>query len=301
MKHGFIMGHFQEKREYSRGYAKINLTLDVGPRRDDGFHEVSMIMQTIRLWDDVWLTITDGSEVTMDCNIPFLGADDRNIAYRAALLMRERFGLTGGLHIHMEKRIPIAAGLAGGSADTAAVIKGMNRLYGLGLKNSQMMQIGQELGSDVPFCIVGGTCFARGRGEIIQRLKAPMPFAYVVLVKPPFGISTPWSYQMFDKQVITRRPDEPAMEQAIVSGDLGAVGREMVNLLEPAALEKFPILIWLKERLKSHGAQGVMMSGSGPTVYALFREKKTAVEALKDLRSVCPKRYQVLFSQILDQ
>ena len=111
----------------------------------------------------------------------------------------------------------------------------------------------------------------------------------------------PWSYQMFDKQVITRRPDEPAMEQAIVSGDLDAVGREMVNLLEPAALEKFPILIWLKERLKSHGAQGVMMSGSGPTVYALFREKKTAVEALKDLRSVCPKRYQVLFSQILDQ
>ena len=260
-----------------------------------------MIMQSIRLWDDVWLTITDGDAVTMECNIPFLGADERNIAYRAALLMRERFGLTGGLHIKMEKRIPIAAGLAGGSADTAAVIRGMNWLYGLNLKQNQLMQIGQELGSDVPFCIVGGTCYARGRGEIIQRLPTPMPFAYVVLVKPPFGISTPWSYQMFDKQTITRRPDEKAMERAINAGDLHQIGQEMVNLLEPAALEKFPIITWVKDRLKSHGAQGVMMSGSGPTVYALFQDKACAVLALKDLRSVCPKRYQVLFSQILNR
>ena len=291
----------QEKQEYSRAYAKINLTLDVGPRRADGFHEVCMIMQTIRLWDDLWLSRTDGDEVTFTCNVPFLGADDRNIAYRAALLMRERFGLTGGLDIRMEKRIPIAAGLAGGSADTAAVLRGMNKLYGLNLKNSQLMKIGQELGSDVPFCVIGGTCLASGRGEIVQRLPAPMPFAYVVLVKPPFGISTPWSYQMFDQQIITKRPDNQAMEQAIISGDLDQVGREMVNLLEPAALHKFPILSWIEDRLRGHGAQGVMMSGSGPTVFALFREKKQAVEALKDLRNVCPKRYQVLFSQILNR
>ncbi len=289
------------KKEYQRGYAKINLTLDVKAAREDGFHEVSMIMQQIRLWDDIYLEITDGEEITFECNVPFLGATPNNIAYRAAVLMRERFGLTGGLHIRLNKRIPIAAGLAGGSTDTAAVIRGINRLYDLGIPRGQLMRIASELGSDVPYCLIGGTCLATGRGEWVQRFPVSMPHAYVVLVKPSFGISTPWSYKMFDKQVITRRPNEKAMEQAMKKGDLWACGREMVNLLEPAALAKYPVLEVIKQDLRDLGAAGVMMSGSGPTVFSLFEHKEEAAEALHTLRKKYPPRYQVLYTQILER
>ena len=288
-----------EKQEYQRGYAKINLTLDVGGLRDDGFHEVTMVMQTIRLWDDIYLSLTKGDGTEFESNIPFLGASDSNIAYRAAVRMRELFHLDGHLKITMNKRIPIAAGLAGGSADAAAVIRGINRLYGLDLSRTQLMKIGAEFGSDIPFCIMGGTCLATGRGEVVNRFPATCPFAYMVLVKPAFGISTPWSYKRFDEAAVTRRPDLKAMEEAMVSQDLKAVGDQMVNLLEPAALEKYPVLVKIKEDLKSHGAAGVMMSGSGPTVFSLFETKQQAVEALTYFREHYPKRYQIMFSQIL--
>ena len=288
-------------KEDQRGYAKINLTLDVKAAREDGFHEVSMIMQQIRLWDDLYLEITEGEKVTFESNIPFLGASENNIAYRAVVLMRERFGLTGGLAVRLNKRIPIAAGLAGGSADTAAVLRGMNRLYQLNLSRGQLMKIGAEVGSDIPYCIMGGTCRATGRGEWVQRLKVSMPFAYVVLVKPPFGISTPWSYRMFDHQIITKRPDEKAMEEAMASGNLKAVGAQMVNLLEPAALSKYPVLEVIQQDLKDLGADGAMMSGSGPTVYGLFARKDMASNALYLLRRKYPQRYQVMYSQILER
>ncbi len=287
------------KKEYQRGYAKINLTLDVKAAREDGFHEVSMIMQQVRIWDDLHLEITEDDRIHFTSNVSFLGEGDNNIAYRAAVLMKERFGLKGGLSIQMNKRIPIAAGLAGGSTDTAAVIRGINRLYGLGLTRGQMMQIGAELGSDIPYCIVGGTCRASGRGEWIQRLAVTMPFAYVILVKPSFGISTPWAYKMFDRQVITRRPDEAAMIEAIGSGDLDRIGAEMVNLLEPAAFHKFPVLVKIRQDLAELGANGVMMSGSGPTIFALFDKRKNATNALYTLRRQYPQRYQVLYTQIL--
>lgn len=287
------------RKEYQKGYAKINLTLDVMDTREDGFHEVSMIMQNIRVWDDIELEVIEGEEITFESNVPFLEANHKNLAYRAAARMKEIFGIQGGLKITMDKRIPISAGLAGGSADAAAVLRGVNRLYNLGLSKGQLMRIGAELGSDVPYCVLGGTCLATGRGEIVTRLEHPMMPAHVVLVKPNFGISTPWAYAEFDKMDVDRRPDHKAMEAAMASGDLRAVGREMVNLLEPVALKEYPVLQEIKDDLWSYNAAGVMMSGSGPTIYALYEGLEDAQNAVTACRAKYPYKYQVIYTQIV--
>lgn len=289
------------KKEYQKGFAKINLTLDVLGIREDGFHEVSMIMQNIRLWDDINLEIIDEDAITFESNIPFLEANDKNLAYRAAKRMKEIFGIQGGLKITLDKRIPISAGLAGGSTDAAAVLRGVNRLYELGLSKGQLMRIGAELGSDVPYCVLGGTCLATGRGEIVKRLEHAMIPAYMVLVKPNFGISTPWAYSEFDKMTVERRPDHAAMERAMASGDLYAIGKEMVNLLEPVALKEYPVLSEIKEYLWSFRAAGVMMSGSGPTIYALYENMEDAQEAVKACRNKYSYKYQVIYSQIMSE
>lgn len=287
------------KREYQRAYAKINLTLDVKDLRPDGYHEVSMIMQSIRLWDDIQIEVIGGDAIELKSNISFLGADVKNLAYRAALRMKEIFGIQGGMSITLNKRIPISAGLAGGSTDAAAVLRGINRLYELELSKGQLMRIGAEMGSDVPYCILGGTCRAAGRGEIVTRMSCSMIPAYVVLVKPSFGISTPWSYAQFDAAKVERRPDEKAMEAAMKAGDLRAVGEQMVNLLEPAALLEYPVLRTIKEDLCSCGAEGVMMSGSGPTIFALFSKSDMAQDAVRHCRETYPYRYQVIYTQIM--
>ena len=210
-----------ERSVRQRAYGKINLALNVGDTREDGFHDVTMIMQHVSIWDEITLDKRDDAEITLECNLPFLGANEKNIAYRAGQLMQQTYG-TGGFHIRLYKKIPIAAGMAGGSADAAAVIKGVNRLFDLGLGMDEMMKLGAQIGSDVPFCLLGGTCLATGRGEKLQRIM-PMRETHVALVKPNFGISTPWSYAQFDKQENLKQADIPAMIQAICKGDLDVI------------------------------------------------------------------------------
>ncbi len=275
-----------------RAYAKINLTLDVGDIRPDGFHKVTMVMQTVALWDEITLRKRDDGKIHLDCNLPYLARDEKNIAWKAARLFLDRCDLHEGVNIRLYKKIPVAAGLAGGSSDAAAVLRGMNRLFDTKLPLRDLMKMGEELGSDIPYCLLGGTCLATGRGEIVERIEA-MPEAYIVLVKPDFSISTPWSYANFDPDKVERRPDIEAMRQAIRRRDLEGIGDQMVNLLERAALEKYPVLSDIKDDLRAQGATGVLMSGSGPTVYALFQTTEQAKRAADFCRDKYPASYQI--------
>ena len=275
-----------------KAYAKINLGLDVVRRLENGYHEVKMVMQTVGIYDVLDFERTDGG-IVITTDSGELPTDENNLIYKAAKLMMETYPISGGVKIHLEKHIPIAAGMAGGSTDAAAVLKGLNALLQTGLSVRQMCRLGEQLGSDIPFCLIGGTCLATGRGEKIRRIEA-MPEGYLVLVKPDFGISTPWAYAHFDPQAVQRRPDVEAMRRAIRSGRLSAVGDEMVNLLEPAALSEYPILSTIKEELRRQGAAGVLMSGSGPTVYGLFERPEAAEAAAAVCREKYPASYTVL-------
>ena len=280
---------------YNKARAKINLTLEVGEAREDGFHQVSMIMQSLRLWDDVELFVGRDTVNTFECNIPFLKMDEKNIAYKAILLMQERFSIQQAVHLRLHKKIPIAAGLAGGSADVAAVLRGMNKLFHLSLSTEKLMELGAEIGSDVPFCIMGGTCLATGRGEKVKQLP-PLPRNYIVLVKPDFSVSTPWAYKAFDAWEPGRKPDVQRMLAVIESRDISKMQAEMVNMLDPPVIHEHPVIQQLKDRMKEEGADAVSMSGSGPTVYGLFKREEVAREAHRRMRSSFPYRYQVLFT-----
>lgn len=262
--------------------AKINLTLDVLGTREDGFHEVAMIMQTVGLHDTLYLSKTDG-EIKLAHRIPYLPRDARNLAWKAAKLMIDRFSLDGGVHIRLEKHIPVAAGLAGGSADAAAVLKGMNILYKLHLSREELCRLGAELGSDIPFCLQGGTMLATGRGECLERLPE-MPDCYVVLAKPPFSVSTPWAYAEYDKLQEVHHPDNRAMEQAIAGKDLRQIAGLMGNVLENVTLAKYTELEDYKKIMLEHGALASMMSGSGPTVFCLVENRPTALKIANALR-----------------
>ena len=280
---------------YHKARAKINLTLEVGRARSDGFHEVAMLMQSLRLWDDVELFIGKDDVNTVECNIPFFKADEKNIAFRAIVLMQKKFGLDRPVHMRLYKKIPIAAGLAGGSTDAASAIRGMNKLFRLGLSTGELMQLGAEIGSDVPFCILGGTCLATGRGEKIKPVAA-LPTTYVVLIKPDFSISTPWAYKQFDEEGTQPRPSLACMLQVIENGEIGRMQEEMINMLEKPVSREYPVILELKERLRAEGADAAAMSGSGPTVFGIFKEEAAAKAAYLRLRSLAPYRYQIIFS-----
>ena len=283
------------KKAYYRAKAKINLTLEVGKTREDGFHEVSMIMQSLRLWDDVELAFAEGDENTVECNIPFLSANPKNLAYRAVTLMQERYSLDRPVALMIKKKIPIASGLAGGSTDAAAVLRGMNKLFSLRLSTDELMQIGAEIGSDVPFCLLGGTCLATGRGELIEPVRA-FPMTYVVLVKPDFSVSTPWAYQQFNLEGRQKKPNVARFLAAVETGDIRNLQKEMINMLEKPVSREHPEIPELKKQLIQLGADAASMSGSGPTVYGLFRDEAKAKEAYLSLRGSCPRRYTVLYT-----
>lgn len=291
------MSEMRDRVVRRRAFGKINLTLDVGQVRPDGFHQVTMVMQTVGIWDEIAVFKRDDDEITFDCNLPFLGASEKNIAFRAARVMKDAYRLSQGVHIRLLKKIPIAAGLAGGSADAAAVIKAMNRLFSLNLSMEEMMKIGEGLGSDIPFCLLGGTCLATERGERVRRI-TPMQETHVVLVKPDFGISTPWSYSHFEPDKVIQRVDTDGMMEAIQRGELEDICGYMVNHLERAALEEYPVIGSIKQDLVDLGAVGAMMTGSGPTVFGLFKEYETAREAARRCKSRYPWRYQVLYCRI---
>lgn len=270
-----------------RAYAKINLTLDVGGLRPDGFHEVNMLVQSIGLYDNLVLTKREKG-ISLTTNLGYLPNDERNLAHQAATLFFSETGIAGGVNIEIRKGIPVAAGLAGGSTDAAAVLKGLNRLYKAGLSRDELMTLGAKLGSDIPCCILGGTCLATGRGEIVRRVEA-MPEAFVLLVKPIFSVSTPAAYKAFDSEVIEHHPDNAKMRAAFRENNLEKVGAEMMNLLEPGVFREHPELAEMKAAIKACGAEGAMMSGSGPTVYGLFSTREAAEQAKVALREQFPE------------
>ncbi|MBR1647049.1 MAG: 4-(cytidine 5'-diphospho)-2-C-methyl-D-erythritol kinase [Selenomonadaceae bacterium] len=261
-------------RELAR--AKINLTLDISGVRADGYHEVSMIMQSIELADELILKkIPHGITLSMDASridggekIP---VDEKNLAWRAAMAFCEFCGKNFGVAIELLKKIPMAAGLAGGSTDAAAVIRGMNRLYETNFTEAQLCEIGARVGSDVPFCIVGGTCLAEGRGEILTRL-APMKNFSVVLAKPQGEISTAWSYKTYDAEPAESHPPNEMIIELLKHGQYSAAFKCFANVLESVALKKIPAIAEYKNKMLAAGARVALMSGSGATVFALADE-----------------------------
>ena len=260
--------------------AKINLTLDILGKRPDGFHEVAMVMQTIGLHDTLVMEKTE-RDIELSINVPWLKADEKNLAWRAAELIRQEYGLEGGVRIELTKRIPVAAGLAGGSADAAAVLKGMNDLYGLQLDEEKLCELGARLGSDIPFCIMGGTMLATGRGEVLTRL-SDMPETWVVLAKPRISVSTAWAYQNYDEQGADRHPDNEAIKQAIARGNRKAVAGLLCNVLESVTIKKYDVIAEYKQMMLDKGAMASMMSGSGPTVFGLAKNREQA-ESIADV------------------
>ncbi|MFV0314561.1 MAG: 4-(cytidine 5'-diphospho)-2-C-methyl-D-erythritol kinase [Anaerotignum sp.] len=265
--------------------AKINLTLDVTARREDGYHLIKSIMQTVRLYDGIYMKRIRKKEIILKTNLVWLPTDQRNLAYRAAEIMITKFGITEGVFIEIDKRIPVAAGLAGGSADCAAVLVGMNRLFGLGLSDKELEEVAFSLGSDIPYCIQGGTVLSEGVGEILTPLKEIYPTCYVVLAKLPVSVSTAAVYASLDlDKVEQNHPDTDGMISAMGKGDLIKMGQLLGNVLETVTIPLHPKIAQIKEEMIHFGAKGALMSGSGPTVFGLFEEEEQAKEAATAMR-----------------
>ena len=265
------------------GYAKINLGLDVLGLRPDRYHEVAMVMQSISLADTV--TFTESSELKVTTDLPGLEGGPSNLAYKAAVLMGEVAHREPRVHIHIEKKIFLAAGLAGGSTDAAAVLRGLNRYWGLRLAAGKLERLGAKLGSDVPFCVAGGTALATGRGEILTPLP-DLPGLCLVLAKPRMEISTPWAYREFDKQKNVVHPDIEGMVQAVRDGDVQGVLRRCGNVLEPVTAGAHPEIREIRQQMLRNGAEPVMMSGSGPTVFGIVKNKETGDKIAAILQSL---------------
>lgn len=264
-------------------HAKINISLDVLRKREDGYHELRMIMQTLELHDTVCLEAA-GNGIALVCGSQWVPEDSTNTAWKAADLMRRSFGIKDGIRIRIVKRIPVAAGLAGGSSDAAAVLRGMNEMFGLGLGNDELRRLGKEVGADVPYCIEGGTRLAEGIGEILTELPS---FAGVdtVLIKPGIGVSTQWVYRNLKLSEINDRdrPDTEFLSEAICRRDIMCVARNMKNVLEHVAIGRYDIIAEAKKQMAASGAAGSMMSGSGPTVFGLFADAGAAEAAYEAL------------------
>ena len=265
------------------GYAKINLGLDVLGLRPDKYHEVAMVMQTVSLADTV--TITESPELRVTVDIPGLEGGPSNLAYKAAVLMAEYAHRKPKVHIHIDKKIFLAAGLAGGSTDAAAVLRGLNRFWELKLPTDKLERLGAKLGSDVPFCVAGGTSLATGRGEILKALP-DLSGLHLVLAKPPLEISTPWAYREFDKQKNVVHPDIDGMVQAVEAGDVDGVLRRCGNVLEPVTAGAHPEIRDIQRQMLENGAEPVLMSGSGPTVFGIVKEKETGEKIAAALQAL---------------
>lgn len=273
-----------------KALAKINLGLDVLGKRDNGYHDVRMVMQTIYLYDNVTLTKTKAAGIQVETNLPYLPIDQNNIAYKAAKLLIDEFDIQEGVHIKLDKRIPVAAGMAGGSSNAAAVLVGMNRLFDLGLKQKDLMERGVSLGADVPYCVMRGTALAEGIGEKLSPLD-PMPKCYVLVAKPGISVSTKMVYEALDAKEIVEHPDIDGLLMGLKQQDVRQVAAAMGNVLESVTIEKYPVIETIKDAMKEAGALNAMMSGSGPTVFGIFEDRKVAKAAQQKLRQMsCVKQ-----------
>lgn len=266
------------KKVTRKAYAKINLGLDVLRRRADGYHEVKMIMQTIDLYDTLVFTINEDEVVTLVINGSSLSAGEDNLICKAARLLLTDAGIAKGVNITLEKRIPIAAGMAGGSSDAAATLWGLNELFDLGYGEKELQDLGVKLGADIPYCLSGGTALSEGIGEILTPLSPP-PACHLAVAKPDIDVSTKYVYEHLQADRLTYHPDIDGMVDAIKNGDLTGITKRMGNVLETVTIPAYPIIDSIKECMKKAGADNALMSGSGPTVFGIFGKKEDAEEA----------------------
>ncbi len=266
-----------------KAYAKINLGLDVLGKLPNGYHEVKMIMQSIGLCDELTLEKAEDG-ITLTTDAPGLGTGQDNLVYRAARLMFDTYRLPGGIRIHLKKNIPIAAGMAGGSTDAAAAMKGISRLYDLEVPLAELMRLGVSLGADVPYCVLGGTALAEGIGEKLTPL-TPAPDFYLLVAKPDISVSTRTVYENLDLEAVQKHPDIPGMVRAIESSSLQGVLDRMGNVLETVTIGAYPVIGALKRRMRELGAVNSLMSGSGPTVFGIFLTEQAASFAYGQLKN----------------
>lgn len=266
-----------------KAMAKINLGLDVVGKRPDGYHEVRMIMQSINLYDSISITKTKANSIKISTNLPYLPTNENNLVYKAANLLLTEFHLPKGLYISLNKHIPVAAGMAGGSSDAAATLVGINKLFHLGLTKKELMKRGVTLGADIPFCIMRGTALSEGIGEILTPIKG-MPNCLILVAKPDISVSTRYVYENLHINEETVHPDIDGMIQAIEAHDLPSIAGKLGNVLEQVTIEKYPVIEEIKDFMKTHGALNALMSGSGPTVYGIFDNKEDACMAMNLLR-----------------
>lgn len=266
-----------------KALAKINLGLDVIGKRADGYHEVRMIMQTIHLYDRISIKKTKEPGIAIQTNLSFLPVNENNLVYKAGKLLIDEFQIKEGVKVNLEKRIPVAAGMAGGSTDAAAMLYGLNELFGLGLSRTQLMERGVNIGADVPYCLMRGTALAEGIGEKLRSLP-PMVKCPVLIAKPQIAVSTKTVYEKLNLGTQAAHPDINRLIADIEAADLKAVAEHMGNILETVTIPDHPVIAQIKEQMLRSGAVGALMSGSGPTVFGLFEDEKTAKRAYHDMK-----------------
>lgn len=256
--------------------AKINLGLDVLGKREDGYHEVRMVMQTIGIYDRLILTKIPEEEIRITSNLAFLPVNENNLIYKAIKLLKDEYHFRGGVSVDLNKFIPVAAGMAGGSTDAASTMFGVNRLFGLNLSMGKMMELGVRLGADVPYCVMRGTALAEGIGEKLTRI-TPVPHMWILIAKPQINVSTRLVYEQLDMGGIQKHPDIDGIIRAIEAQDVVRIAQSMGNVLENVTVPLYPVIETIKQDMLSHGAINAMMSGSGPTVFGIFPDEQTTL------------------------
>ncbi len=265
-----------------RANAKINLFLNVLDKRSDGYHNIETIYQSISLHDTITLRKLGHGQIKLQCNIPDLPTDERNIVYKAIKLMIAETNTNHGVDIQIIKRIPIGAGLAGGSADAGATLVGLNELWDIGFSQDKLKELGEKIGADVPFCIIGGTCLGKGKGEKITKLNS-LPSLPVVIANPGFQVSTAWAYESIDNLGLTEiTKNANILIDKINQKDLSNISDDLFNIFESVVFQKYPVLSELKDCFNKNGALGSLMTGSGPTVFALAKDIPTAINLCKE-------------------
>ncbi|WP_176461963.1 4-(cytidine 5'-diphospho)-2-C-methyl-D-erythritol kinase [Anaeromicrobium sediminis] len=272
------------------GRAKINLSLDVLRRREDGYHEVKMIMQQVDLYDEITLKTID-SGIVLDTNCEFIPTDDKNIAYKAAKMIIDKYNIDKGIKIYIDKNIPVGAGLAGGSTDAAAVLTGLNRLWDLNIPKEELMKMGKEIGADVPFCIMGGAALAEGIGEKLTPIEGLD--SWIILCKPSLSVSTQSVYRNLKVDEIQIHPNTDEILSALKENQVRTVASNLCNVLENVTIEMHPVVKDIKKKMLEYGTLGTLMSGSGPTVFGIFRDYNKAKSAYDNLKKIYKQVYLI--------
>lgn len=272
--------------------AKINLGLDVLYKRNDGYHELEMIMASIDLADRLTFTKTEGNDIVITTNSGFLPTDRKNNIFQAIEAMKKRYAFEGGVHVNLQKNIPVAAGLGGGSSDAAATFRGINRLFDLDATLEEMTELAIPIGTDIPFCLKGETALVTGLGEIVTPLNRPIPQSWVVLVKPKISVSTPRVFSKIDVDTLTH-PNIKALQKAIEDNNYTEMTQHLGNSLESYTMKKFPVVKMIKEKMLDFGVDAAVMSGSGPTVIALCDKHSRAIHIANSLKGFCQEVYVV--------